>query len=429
MTTRPAAVIDRVTLVVSDLDRAEEDYVRTFGCRVEQRGDIDPSLIGVLCVPHARGRRSLLWLGRERIELLEFTDSTGRLYPPDSTSTDLWFQHMAIIVNDMTYAHQQVMANRRFQPISRDGPVRLPDSSGGVTAFKFRDHDGHPLELFAFPEGHVPGQWRSVNGTGPFLGVDHTAIAVSDSARSARFFWSVFGFSTGTRTENRGPEQADLDDVEDVHVSVTRVAPDLPAPRLELLHYHVGTRRPIPHDIASNDIVATHCVVRVASLDPTAAALARRGTPLADDDLMILRGGIRAALVSGPDGHRFLVEERAAAMTGAAPGPTQAQDQNCQGTLGIAGRRRAPARLRPVRGKISKRCWPWHHRPRCWGKHHGPFGKKQNSRTDGGVYGLSLVIPAVPSAVLRVEKVVSSAGYLEIVLGCWPRRSGRWCRR
>jgi hypothetical protein len=31
MTTRPAAVIDRVTLVVSDLDRTEEDYIKTFG--------------------------------------------------------------------------------------------------------------------------------------------------------------------------------------------------------------------------------------------------------------------------------------------------------------------------------------------------------------------------------------------------------------
>jgi catechol 2,3-dioxygenase-like lactoylglutathione lyase family enzyme len=328
MTTMPDVVIDRITLIVSDLDRAEEDYVETFGCRVEQRADIDPSLIGVLCVGQARGRRSLLRLGRERIELLEFTDSAGRPYPPDSTSTDLWFQHMAIIVNDMTDAHQRVMANRRLQPISRNGPVRLPDNSGGVTAFKFRDHDGHPLELLAFPEGHVPGQWRSVNGTGPFLGVDHTAIAVSDSARSARFFGSVFGFSTGACTENRGPEQDDLDDVDDVHVSVTRLAPDLPAPRLELLHYHVGTRRPIPRDTASNDIVATHCVVRVASLDATAAALARRGTPLAGDDLMILRGGIRAALVAGPDGHRFLVEERAAAATCAAPGLAQAREQN-----------------------------------------------------------------------------------------------------
>ena len=322
-------MIDRVTLIVSDLDRAEEDYVKTFGCTIEECADIEPSLTRVLCIGRqARGRRSLLRLGRERIELLEFTDSMGRAYPPDSTSTDLWFQHMAIIVNDMRAAHQRIMANRRFRPISRNGPVRLPDSSGGVTAFKFRDHDGHPLELLAFPEGHVPGKWRTTNGAGSFLGVDHTAIAVHDTARSVRFFRSVFGFSVGTCTENRGPEQDDLDDVDGVQVSVTRLAPDLPAPRLELLHYHVGTRRPIPHDTASNDIVATHSVVRVASLDATAAALARRGTPLAGHDFMILRRGMRAALVAGPDGHRFLVEEQAAAATRAARGPTQAQEQN-----------------------------------------------------------------------------------------------------
>ena len=233
-------VIDRITLVVSDLDEAEDDYVKTFGCSVESRADIEPALTGVLCIRPTRGRRSLLRLGRERIELLEFTDLAGRPYPADSTSTDLWFQHMAIVVNDMTDAHQRVMANRRFRPISRNGPVRLPDSSGGVTAFKFRDHDGHPLELLAFPEGRVPGEWRNANGPGSFLGVDHTAIAVSDSASSAEFFGSVFGFSVGTRTENCGPEQAALDDVDEVHVSVTRLARDLPAPRMELLHYHAG---------------------------------------------------------------------------------------------------------------------------------------------------------------------------------------------
>ena len=302
-------MIDRITLIVSDLDRAEEDYVRTLGCRVGQRADIEPSLTRVLCIRRARGRRSLLRMGRERIELLEFTDAAGRPYPPDSTSTDLWFQHMAIVVNDMTHAYRQVMANRRFRPISREGPVRLPENSGGVTAFKFRDHDGHPLELLAFPQGRIPEPWRAARGAGPFLGVDHTAIAVRDTARSTRFFRSVFGFRAGTRSENRGPEQDALDDVDDVHVSVTRLAPDLPAPRLELLRYHVRTRRPIPRDTASNDIVATHSVVRVASLDATAAALVRRGTPLADRDLMILRGGMRAALVAGPDGHRFLVEE------------------------------------------------------------------------------------------------------------------------
>jgi catechol 2,3-dioxygenase-like lactoylglutathione lyase family enzyme len=116
MTARPGVVIDRVTLIVSDLDRAEDDYVTTFGCTLEDRADIDPSLTGVLCIPPARGRRSLLRLGRERIELLEFTDTAGRPYPPGSTSTDLWFQHMAIVVSDMACAHQLVIANRRFSP-------------------------------------------------------------------------------------------------------------------------------------------------------------------------------------------------------------------------------------------------------------------------------------------------------------------------
>ena len=181
-----------------------------------------------------------------------------------------------------------------------------------MTAFKLRDPDGHPLELLAFPEGHVPGEWRSMNPASPFLGIDHTALAIGDSAISADFFSSVFGFTIGSRTENRGPEQANLDDVEDVHVSVTRLGPDGPVPRLELLRYHVGTHRPIPPGTASSDIVATHCVLRVASLGATLAALARRGTPLTSDDMMNLHGGVPAALVSGPDGHRLLVEEQAA---------------------------------------------------------------------------------------------------------------------
>jgi hypothetical protein len=65
----------------------------------------------------------------------------------------------------------------------------------------------------------------------------------------------------------------------------------------------------------------THSVVRVASLDEFATAIARHGTPLTSDDLMTLDGGIPAALVSGPDGHRFLVEERAVPTPWGAPGP------------------------------------------------------------------------------------------------------------
>lgn len=305
-----AVRIDRVTLIVSDLDRAEEDYVTTFGCGVERRSAVEHSLTNVLGIPEATGQRSVLRLGRERIELLEFADSTGRPYPCDSTSTDIWFQHMAIVVTDMTAAHERVMAHPQFVPISRAGPVELPPGYGGVTAFKFRDHDRHPLELIAFPSDRVSSEWRDAGHAGLFLGVDHTAIGVSDFEISTQFFSSVFGFSIGAHTDNRGPEQALLDDVDDVQVGVTQLARDLPPPRMELLNYHVGTRRPIPASTASNDIAATHSVVHVASLDATADALARCGTPLPSNARMTLDGGIPAALVSGPDGHRFLVEQR-----------------------------------------------------------------------------------------------------------------------
>jgi catechol 2,3-dioxygenase-like lactoylglutathione lyase family enzyme len=263
----------------------------------------------VLGLHEATGRRTVLRLGRQRIELLEFTDSRGRPYPPDSTSTDIWFQHMAIVVSNMTEAHRRIMTASGFSRISRDGPVRLPGESGGVTAFKFRDRDGHPLELIAFPDATGPGEWRDGSGTGVFLGIDHTAIAISGSNVSTRFFTTVFGLTVAGRTENRGPEQADLDDVDDVRVSVTRLGPDLPAPRLELLDYHVGTRRPIRTDAASNDIAVTHSVITVASLNATLASVAGCGMPFAGADRMTLAGR-PAALVSGPDGHRFIVEER-----------------------------------------------------------------------------------------------------------------------
>ena len=56
-------------------------------------------------------------------------------------------------------------------------------------------------------------------------------------------------------------------------------------------------------------------------------AAAAEGANVVVDYLMVLRGGIRAALVAGPDGHHFLVEERAAAATCAATGPAQAREQ------------------------------------------------------------------------------------------------------
>ena len=50
-----------------------------------------------------------------------------------------------------------------WTPISTSGPQLLPAASGGVSAFKFRDPEGHPLELIAFPPGAVPPQWQTAS--------------------------------------------------------------------------------------------------------------------------------------------------------------------------------------------------------------------------------------------------------------------------
>ena len=154
-----------------------------------------------------------------------------------------------------------------------------------------------------------------MGNVGPFLGIDHTGVAVGDLAAATRFLRSVFGLSLGDVTDNQGPEQADLDDLDDAHVGATSVGPDMPPPGIELWHYHVGTRRPIPRDSAGNDIAAIHFVVHVASLEAVSAALARYGLPLAGDDIVVLREGRRAALVKGPERRRFWWKKRTTAQT------------------------------------------------------------------------------------------------------------------
>lgn len=123
------------------------------------RDVLDPVVGRILGTAGRDGRRSALLLGRERIDLVQFDGTPGRPYPPGSTSTDLWFQHLAIVESDMRLAYQRIAASGRFQPISRGGPVLLPPGSGGVTAYNFRDSDGHPLELLAFPTRRTPAPW------------------------------------------------------------------------------------------------------------------------------------------------------------------------------------------------------------------------------------------------------------------------------
>jgi catechol 2,3-dioxygenase-like lactoylglutathione lyase family enzyme len=211
-----------------------------------------------------------LRLGEQRIGLLE-PRRRGAPYPPSVPGWSSYFQHIAIVVADMTDAYAQLLAQAGWTPISTAGPQRLPEASGGVTAFKFRDPEGHPLELLWFAPGHAPAQWRRFSGDGLFLGIDHSAVSVADTDRSGSFYGQL-GLKRTGGSYNAGVEQARLDDVSQPSVQVTALSPsDRPTPHVELLSYRGDFSRPT-QPLAPQDIAATRLVFEVDDIEEQPAA-------------------------------------------------------------------------------------------------------------------------------------------------------------
>lgn len=210
-------------------------FYRQLGFSVGDPEPIGPDEIALLGL-ECRGVRVPLSLGEQRIDLDTF-NAAGREYPADSTAADLCFQHLALVTDDIAAAWKHVLAIGG-RPISTEGPVRLPPATGLAAAVKFRDPEGHPLELLQFPP-HRAG--RRV-GTG-LLGIDHSAISVADADASRRFY-EALGLSVHQPTLNRGPTQVSLDGLPGVEVNVVPLLPQRPTPHLELLGYLEPTGRP-----------------------------------------------------------------------------------------------------------------------------------------------------------------------------------------
>ncbi len=192
-----------------------------------------------------------LQLGRQRLDLDCF-DVPGRLYPAEATAADLCFQHLAVVTDDAEIAWRRAQA-LGVTPISTSGPVLLPPSTGVAAAVKFRDPDGHPLELLQI----APASGRSWTGT-HLLGINHSAISVADVSVSRRFY-ETLGLSVRAPTLNQGPTQMVLDGLPQVEVDVVPMLPQQDTPHLELLGYRMPTGR-VAGRLEPNDVAATRTV-------------------------------------------------------------------------------------------------------------------------------------------------------------------------
>jgi catechol 2,3-dioxygenase-like lactoylglutathione lyase family enzyme len=252
-------------------------------------------------------------LGHEALDLMEYLTPRGRPIPADSRSHDRWFQHVAIVVSDMDRAYAR-LRDHRVEHAS-PAPQRLPDwnpSAGGIRAFYFKDPDGHPLEILAFPPDKGDPRWRRPGGR-LFLGIDHTAIVVADTARSLACYRDALGLVVTGESENWGPEQERLNNVSGARLRITTLR--APAgPGVEFLEYLVPRDgRPAPADARANDLAHWQTSLRTRDAAGLARALRGGACAMLSPDVIAPRGRelgfARAFLARDPDGHAFQVVE------------------------------------------------------------------------------------------------------------------------
>ena len=307
----------------ADAARATAFYCRSLGFEALETLQIEGGAYGqLLGLPQGRFRITRLQLGLETLEILEVLEAdgstiAGRAIPADSRSCDLWFQHLCLVTSDLDAALQRLhpaLESGLAQAVSR-APQTLPSwnqAAAGIRAFKFRDPDGHNLELLEFPAGKGDARWHRGSGV---LGIDHSAISIADTPRSCRFYDALLGLRLGGDGVNSGPTQDDLDNLKQTRVRITGHRCPQGA-GIECLDYQPPNRGlPMPTDLSPTDLAHWQIRLQVDDLDAIAPQLERFGARVLSPGVVNLAaqrprlGFSRGLQVADPDGHRLQLVE------------------------------------------------------------------------------------------------------------------------
>jgi catechol 2,3-dioxygenase-like lactoylglutathione lyase family enzyme len=307
--------VDAIGITVSDMDRAVDFYSRVLTFEkvsdVEVAGEEYEHVTGVFGL---RIRIVRMRLGDESIELTEYLAPKGRPIPADSRSNDRWFQHIAIIVSDMDKAYRLLRRNKVEHASS--GPQRLPDwnkNAAGISAFYFKDPDGHPVEVLQFPPEKGLEKWHRPTDK-LFMGIDHTAIVVWDTDASLKFYRDLLGMRIAGESENYGTEQEHLNNVFGAHLRITSLRA-ASGPGIELLEYLAPRDgRPFPPDERANDIVHRQTVLLAYDARAAARQVRQANISFVSSEVVANQnrelGFTRAFVVRDPDGHAIEIKEK-----------------------------------------------------------------------------------------------------------------------
>jgi catechol 2,3-dioxygenase-like lactoylglutathione lyase family enzyme len=313
----PAATVREVAAVgftVSDIDHALAFYTGVLSFETISDTTIAGATLARLTgVAGATARVARLRLGDETIELTQFRGAVGRPLPIDSRSNDGWFQHIAIVVSDMdrAYAVLRAAGVRRVSPAPQLLPAWNPNA-GGISAFYFTDPDGHVLEVIHFPQGKGLAKWQRATER-LFLGIDHTAIVVRDTDASLAFYRDALGLRVAGASENYGPEQERLNNVDGAHLRITALRADT-GPGIEFLEYLAPRDgRPFPADARPTDLLHWQTTVVVGRVASARTAISKSGGRLISAGVVDLDRPFsfkRGLLARDPDGHALQIVER-----------------------------------------------------------------------------------------------------------------------
>jgi catechol 2,3-dioxygenase-like lactoylglutathione lyase family enzyme len=314
-TNAKAIELKSIALTVSDLDRSVAFYEQAMDFKkVSEQTIVNRDFDYVTGVFGSRVRSAELQLGEEKIQLNQFLSASGKPIPIDSRSNDLWFQHFAVVVSDMDKAFAQL---QRAAVIGiSSAPQTIPalnQAAAGIKAYKFKDPDGHPLEVLYFPSDKGRAKWQG-HANQVFLGIDHTAITVADTARSTAFYRDMLGFNVAGGGVNSGATQEQLDNAFGAVVRITGLRPQsAQSLGLEFLQYLTPSGgRPAAIDVQVNDLQHVHIVLQVDNMKQLTEEFTKKQVVFISPQALAVKElqCNQCLMVKDPDGHAVLLVDK-----------------------------------------------------------------------------------------------------------------------
>ncbi len=301
-----ASKVRAISSTVSNMERSLNFYTKALSFKLVDDITIDEDYYCQLeAIPPTKIRIATLSMGNELIELKEYLDLEGKPIPSDTQGNDLWFHHFAIVVKDMERAYEQ-LSQFSFEKTS----IAPQTLDSGIKAFKFKDPDGHNLELIYFPSGIGQDKWQKETEE-LFLGIDHTAISVTNTEDNLKFYRDLLSLEVTAETVNVGQIQANLDGLDESKVQITSLFPVGEDLGVEFLDYIIPpTGRAFDASAKSYDLTHMQIQIVVNEIEKIVSDLKQNEVEIVSPQIIDFPDSYpysKGCLIKDPNGHGVLI--------------------------------------------------------------------------------------------------------------------------